>query len=87
MNENENRKPFATDEELNEMIKAINKHAVCVMPIDEPHVNRAVISIYENWDDVVNILTTCGYKVTVEQSVNDNNTEYRRDMILTWGDK
>ena len=87
MSNNENRKPFATDEELNEMIKTINKHAVCALPNDEPHVNRAVIPIYESWEEVLNVLTACGYRVTVESFENDNKEEHFRDMILTWEDK
>ena len=87
MNNNENKKPFATDEELDEMIKAINSHPTCIIPIDEPHANRVVIPIYEDWERVVDTLTACGYRVTVESFESDNNTEHFRDMILTWEDK
>ena len=75
-------KKSANDSELDEMIKLINSNPKCLAPV-----NRAVIPIYENWDGVVDALTTCGYRVTVESFESDNNTEHFRDMILTWEDK
>lgn len=69
-------------EELDRLIKEVNKSPLCVLPSEE-HVNKMVLTSDDYLDEVIRALLEESYSVNLYRE----HDEYGDKTIITWKDK